>query len=504
MLNIINVLKQSFKWQAGLIIGLTIIAYGFLVNNMNLWLDEIYSVLMAKDSFKDIFAALLVEDTNLPLYYLYLKIILSLSPKVYEVAAAHLGSVILLIVAQIFAATSVRRDYGEKTALWLMILIALLPQSLWLGLEVRTYMLSSLLLLMASVYGARLLSKPQITDYVKFGLVSLLALYSHYYCALFLFFLYGVIFIFLLRGKQKRQDLYHFILTAVSVAVLYAPWLVIFFNAFNSVGSIWYVHDDFVRFSWQFFTNPLTPEIIQSVYFIATTLCAAVFSFLLILGLVNIYKFDAHSRKIFILTVGCFCLTYALLLFLSVAIRPMVTARYLKIFSLPLYLGGAIVLAKYKEITKAVFAVLLVGFYFSYIDVSVISFDKGYQNAIHDIKQFIAKDKPLLVTDNSNLFCEYFLPEYNCLLITDENGEILRKKSQMIAYQQVQTLPLESIFSLSIYSAPINADECNEYTSKYRYGQNIKLCRFDNPNVVRNLLNKSRDAIRKRLRMLDS
>ena len=496
MQNVINILRANFKWQAGMIIGLTCLMYGFLVNNLNLWLDEIYSVLMAKDSFSDMWQLLITEDSKPPLYYLYLKIVLFLFPKTYEIAAAHLGSVILLIGAQIFAATAVKRDYGDKTALWLMGLIALLPQSLWLGLEVRTYMLSSLLLMMASVYAARLVWQPQKEDYVKFGLISVLALYSHYYCALFLMFLYGLVLVLLIKDKKWQQNGPKFILTAIIVALLFAPWLSVFYHTFNKVSGVWYVHQDFVRFSWQFFTNPLQPEIIQSVYFIATTLSASVFSFLLILGLLNISKFAGKPRNIMLLTIGCFCLTYALLLVLSQAVRPIVTARYLKIFSLPLYLAGAVTLTKYKEIGKTVCAVLIIGFYFTYTDIRVISFDKGYQNAIYDVRQFIPTNRPLLVTDNSNLFCEYFLPEYNCLLLADESGEILRKKSQLRAYQKIQQLPQEPVFSISVYGEAANADDCQEYKSEYRFGQNIKLCRFDNPQTVQDLVKKSYQIIR--------
>jgi hypothetical protein len=316
-------------------------------------------------------------------------------------------------------------------------------------------------------------------------------------------FLYGLIFVLLIKEKKLKTNGVKLVLTTISVALIFAPWLIVFSNAVNSVGHIWYVHDDFVRFSWQFFTNPLQPEIIQSVYFIATTLSASVFSFLLILGLVNMLKFEAKSKKIIILTMGCFCLTYALLFFLSATIRPMVTARYLKIFSMPLYLGGAIVIAKYKDISKAVLPILLLGFYFTYTDVRIISFDKGYQNAIHDIKQFISTDKPLLVTDNSNLFCEYFLPEYNCLLLASDDGEILRKKSQLTAYKKIHQIPKEAVFSISIYGSADTADQCSEYKSDYRFGQNIKLCRFDKPDVVENLLHKSYANIRKRIHQLD-
>ena len=501
MLKIIDKFRENFKWQTFTIIGLTAIAYGFLINNINLWLDEIYSVLMAKDSFSDMWFLLSTEDSKPPLYYLYLKFVLWLFPKSYEIAAAHLGSVILLLATQIFAATAVKRDYGHKTALWLMILIAVLPQSLWLGLEVRTYMLSSLLLLMASVYGARLFNQPHTNDYVKFGLVSVLALYSHYYCAIFLMFLYGAILIFLITGHKAKKA---FLWASGVVALLFMPWLLILFNTFKNIQNVWYVHEDFVLFSWEFFTNPLSPEIVQSVYFIATTLSASVFSFLLVVGLFNIHKFALASRRTIILTLGCFCLTYILLLCLSETVRPIVTARYLKIFSMPLYLTGAIVITKYKEISKAVLAVLLIGFYFTYIDVRAISFDEGYKNVIHDIREFIPKDKPLISTDNSNVFCEYYLPEYTCLLLVGKTGEILRRKTQMTTYEKITQLPQETIFSISVYSAPKKNDGCKEYKSLYRFGQNIRLCRFDNLQEVFRVFNKSREFIRKRLAPLDS
>ena len=289
-----------------------------------------------------------------------------------------------------------------------------------------------------------------------------------------------------------------FILTAISVALLFAPWLYVPLHTAHDISKIWYVNHDFVLFSWQFFVNPLPPEIVQSVYFIATTLSASLFSFLLILGLVNARKLDLTPRRMIILTVGCFVLTYALLLVLSQFVRPMVTARYLKIFSVPLYLGSAVIIAKYKEIAKAVLVVLLIGFYFTYIDIRTISFDKGYQNAIQDVRKYISPDTPLLVTDNSNLFCEYFLPEYKCLLLHNGRGEILRlpKVADNLPYYDFELN--QSVFSLSIYHVIHSADSCNEYSSMYRLGQNVRLCRFDNMDTVKDLLDNSFDFISSR------
>ena len=191
MNNIFNILKESFKLKSFVLIFITAILYGLLINNLNLWLDEIYSVLMAKDSFSDMWQLLTTEDSKPPLYYLYLKLILNIAPEQYEIWFAHFASFIILIVSQIFVATAVKRDYGSNTALWMMFLIAVMPHSLWLAFEVRTYMLSSFLLLVCVIYGLRLTNSPKTVDFVKFGVCSILALYTHYYCAIFLMFLFN-------------------------------------------------------------------------------------------------------------------------------------------------------------------------------------------------------------------------------------------------------------------------------------------------------------------------
>ena len=69
---------------------------------------------MAKDSFSDMWELLTTEDSKPPLYYLYLKFILFLFPKKYEIFGAHFASFLLLILAQIFAFISVKKDYGDK------------------------------------------------------------------------------------------------------------------------------------------------------------------------------------------------------------------------------------------------------------------------------------------------------------------------------------------------------------------------------------------------------
>jgi len=475
MLKLIKLLEENFQWKATILIVATAVSYAFLINNFNLWLDEIYSVLMAKDSFSDMWVLLSSEDSKPPLYYLYLKVILKLFPSQYEIWTAHFSSAILLIGAQIFAATVIKKDFGEKVALWLMFLLATVPYSLWLALEVRTYMLSSFLLLIAAGYGIRLLKSPRRADFIKFAVISILSLYSHYYCALWLMFFYAGLLYCLLKNKTFKKNGKAFIVTAIIVAVCFLPWLCIPLGTGQTISQFWYVNLDFVNFSWQFFTNPLQPEILQSVFFIATTFATSVFSFILLLGIFGLKK---DKKQQFWLIFGSFIATYGLLLILSYTVRPMVTARYLKIYSLILYFAVSLVISEHKNIQKAFIVVALIGFIFTWIDIRAVSFNKGYQAAVSDIRRFITTDKPLLAFDNSNLFCEYYLPEYDCLLITDNKGEILRRPKVLKNIGLYEKQLHADVFSISIFSPGKKSDDCLVYDSIYRNGQDVKLCRY--------------------------
>ena len=477
MNNIFSILKESYKLKSFLLIFITAVLYSSLINNLNLWLDEIYSVLMAKDSFSDMWILLTTEDSKPPLYYLYLKLFLSITPQQYEIWVAHFASFVILIVSQIFVATAVKRDYGDNTALWMIFLIAVMPQSLWLAFEVRTYMLSSFLLLVCLIYALRLTRNPKKIDFINFGVFSVLALYTHYYCAIFLMFLCFGILITIIKQKSFNKDAKYFLLTCFVIGIIFTPWLIVPLSTASSISKNWYVHMGFVKNSIDFFINPLSPDIFQSNNVKATMFIAYVYLFVVILGIFNVKKDNSSYKQLFLFGLSAFLLSYILLILLSIAIRPMVTCRYLKIFSLVWYMAGALVLANNKSIQKAFVIVALCGFFFTYSDIKAISFDKGYQNSIEEINKNIPKSSKLLTFDNSNLFCEYYLPKYKCILQVGKKGEILRRKSLMNNIDLYKQDIDDTVFSISIYYKPDT--ECLKFNSDYRFGQNVHICKFD-------------------------
>lgn len=493
MQKLIDFIYHNFMVKAILLIVITAISYGFLINNLNLWSDEIYSVLMAKDSFSDMWELLSTEDSKPPLYYLYLKGVLTLFPLKYEIFGAHFASYILLLVAQIFSITAIRKDYGDKVSYWMVVILMLHPISLWLAFEVRTYILTSLLLLICLVYGLRLTRTPRKIDFIKFGVFSILALYSHYYAGIFLMFLYAMILFLFIYDKTFEKYGKQFLLTSLIVAIAFAPWLYVPLKTASSISKFWYVNDSFVIFSPRFFTEPLQPEILQSIFFIATTFCATSFSFVCLVGYFNTSSFSHKLKRLFIVSFGAFLASYLLLIILSYAIRPMVTARYLKTFSFIFYLAGAVVIANFPCIKKAIFVTLVVGFIFTYADMRAVFFDTQYQKAKNDITTNILKDKIIIAFDNANLFCEYYLPQYKCPLVVGRFGEILRLRTLLdnidLYYKDLD----ENVYTLSLYNNI--GSECISYNSIYRNGANVNLCKISK-NEAQNYL---RDSVNNRL-----
>lgn len=477
----------DFKVAAGLIIALTALLYVPLINNINLWTDEIYSVLMAKDSLPEMFHLLFTEDSKPPLYYLYLKAVLVLFPESYEIFGAHFASFILLPAAQLFAATAFRRDYGDKAALWLMTLIMLMPHSLWLAFEVRAYMLSALLLLMAAVYGLRLTDAPKRGNYAKFGLATAAALYTHYYCALLLMFLYGFILLDLWRHK-KTSEIKKLLATAAVCALCFVPWLSVPLKTGGIISQYWYVNMSFVLMSPSFFISPLYEEILQSRLFLLTVFAATALSFSVWCGMfspqiVGNAQNEANPKakrqaKFFYAVSFAVIGSYLLLLALSFRVRPMLTARYMMAFALLWYAAGALVLCRIRFLNCGFLIAAVLGFIPSYLDIKASSFDPGTQKLVSDIRQFVPKELPIIAFDNNNLFCEYYLPEHTCLAAVGPHGEILRLPSVMKNINLYHQQPDAVHFALDSYNALGKQADCLSYQSWYRRGDPTRLCKI--------------------------
>lgn len=189
------------------------------------WIDEGYSLSLAKYSFADIIRGT-VSDQHPPLYYLLLHVWLAFGT---NITMARLLSVFLGVINVYQLQILGRKFGGQWLGLVASLLLAINPMHVWYSQEVRQYMLLAVLTTAAmSELWACLAGKNR---WIFYGLFALLSLYTQYF-AVFILFSQAVLVLIWSLWKQTKHILVQWLLTSLVVAVLFLPWLPVAINQF--------------------------------------------------------------------------------------------------------------------------------------------------------------------------------------------------------------------------------------------------------------------------------
>jgi uncharacterized membrane protein len=191
----------------------------------SLWVDEVYTVILAHTSLDD--TLLIVRDlgNQAPLYYMLLHAYPTGSDFALRSFSALLG--VLGIVGMIWA---IERLYRSP---WLALgagaLLAFNPYYVWLSRTARVYALAFVLALLASYAFLKLLSGARTrTHWALFVLATMAGTISHYFAAGLSFAQY-VVFGFLLR--RKRALFRRWIVAQAVAAIPLLAWIVYMLQA---------------------------------------------------------------------------------------------------------------------------------------------------------------------------------------------------------------------------------------------------------------------------------
>lgn len=206
------------------VLPLALVLRGWHIEQQNLWLDELYSLDVARRPLTEIVRCA-AADVHPPLFYILLKIWMNL----FGDSAAAVRS--LSVVASLAAVVSVFRlvapRYGGQVALTTTLLMSVSAHQIFFAQEARMYPL-----VMALVLGA-LRGYAQWREHgIERGLavyvwLALAAMYCHYFAVLavvavnahFLWSAWGVT-----RAATRRQARRWVIAQGV-IGLLYAPWI---------------------------------------------------------------------------------------------------------------------------------------------------------------------------------------------------------------------------------------------------------------------------------------
>lgn len=211
-----------------------VILYSF---SYSIWFDETFTLGIIQHSYSELIY-LTGCDVHPPMYYILLKgfadgigSLLSDVPVIY--CARFFSSIpyIVLLILQLIR----RKKSGEKLSLNIMLLMFCMPNIMDYGIEVRMYSLALVLVLVAYMLGYRIYYEDdnRWTNWIALAIVSLLSIYTHYYCGICIIAIYFLLFFKKLKTKEVAKCL----ISGCILVIGYVPWLKVLFSTLASVSD---------------------------------------------------------------------------------------------------------------------------------------------------------------------------------------------------------------------------------------------------------------------------
>jgi uncharacterized membrane protein len=191
----------------------------FQLGAQSLWLDELFSVAIARRDWAQVLVGTLQGDTNPPLYNLLLHVALQFGTN--EIAARVVSLVFSCATIPLFFVLA-RDLFGQRAAFLSTLLLVINPFHLLFAQEARMYAQLTFFALAAMFFFQRAWSQGRSSDWALFIIVETLAFYTHSLAFLNLVALDVFALIQFRAGRGRWGTL---ILSHLAILVLFAPWL---------------------------------------------------------------------------------------------------------------------------------------------------------------------------------------------------------------------------------------------------------------------------------------
>lgn len=224
--------RQTWLWW---LVGLALALRLFHLGAWSFWEDEALTILVARQPLIRLFSILSSADVHPPLYFLLVKIFMSLGQSEFVIrlpsalcSAAAVGVLYLL-----------GRDmFDERVGLVGALLMAVSPLQLLYAQEARMY---AQLLLLAGLSGWTFFhawSSQGWRWWILFTVSAAVACYTSY----FIFPLFLAMTLYVGLVERSRERIWRFGLSMAAVGGLYLPWLgVLFLQSRSVLASFWIV-----------------------------------------------------------------------------------------------------------------------------------------------------------------------------------------------------------------------------------------------------------------------
>ena len=317
---------QTFSERLWLLCLLTA-AVGVLLQIVSIfsketWVDEAFSLAMIRHDYAEMIE-LTARDVHPPLYYIILKSGVEAVQLIWPAApAVYLAKMISFLpygLLLIFCVTKVRRRWGlEVMGLWAVCIVAM-PRMIVYGVEIRMYSYALLFVTIAYFCTDELMRADNIRTWILFTAMALAAAYTHYFALVAAGALYFMLLLHFLTGRQTKQVVWT-VLSGLTVAAGYLPWLLIFIRQLRTVGGDYWI------------PQITSGTVAGYVYFAFGNGVLFVLCILVVSRLLSALRFrstDGTGEMLALMGIGVPIITALIGLGASLLVRPIFIPRYL-------------------------------------------------------------------------------------------------------------------------------------------------------------------------------
>ncbi len=201
----------------------------------SIWLDEATSIIIARMNPSSVIAWA-AGDIHPPLYYMALHFWLHLGESEFAVRALSAVLGVLSIVVVYALASEL---FGRRVGLLSALLLAVSPLHVGYSQETRMYVMVTTCSLLASYLILVALRRERMRYWLGYVLVSMLALYTHYFALFVLLFQNLFILVWLLRHHGTKALWSRWLMAELAIMLLFLPWAPILYHQATTGGGGW-------------------------------------------------------------------------------------------------------------------------------------------------------------------------------------------------------------------------------------------------------------------------
>lgn len=409
---------------------LALFAYLGLMDNTNVWTDEIFSLRLLGYSWGEMFHLIITEDGHPPLFYILLRLWMSATDYT-NIFWARLFPMMWIFALALLGPFPIKRLFDAKTGFYFSVMALFMPTAFYLGTDIRMYAMGAFLITAALTYAALIVRENHPSDWVKFFLLSLAGMYTHYLVTLFMGAIYAVLF-FQLAFKYKKniQIWKRFFTCAFLTALCFGPWFCIALSQANNMYSHWAPNVETTIYSGIPIFMPFLHigyQPILTALFVA--FLAGLQFFIFLFFITNTFADNKNTTtKTVLIMLLITSITILAAFLISFLWRPILAPRYTFLLFGIIWLVYAVTLVQYKKLLPIFLIASICLTPIGYAIRHETVFDPMRLNLLSALKQQITPETNFICTDlHTCFFLIYYLPEHKRLLLSEKEDQWILK-----------------------------------------------------------------------------